>query len=140
MPSPQVLLMVWDDATNNMGLHSGLMATHDQETVKFFKDTKVKCFLCPRAGGTEDSYLQVCEGVHQQLAQLDVCQWACTLQHAVASCIPEDSGCMLAHQCVPVMRCLLHGGSPATPTPTKPLAPLLTNLWLGPGCCQTVLC
>jgi hypothetical protein len=60
--------MVWDDATNNMGLHSGLMATHDQETFTFFKDTKVRCFLCPRAGGTEDSYFQVSGGcVWQQL-------------------------------------------------------------------------
>jgi hypothetical protein len=33
----QVLLLVWDDTTNNMGLHSGLMATHDQETLEFFK-------------------------------------------------------------------------------------------------------
>jgi hypothetical protein len=28
----QVLLLVWDDTTNNSGLHSGVMATHDQET------------------------------------------------------------------------------------------------------------
>jgi hypothetical protein len=33
----QVLLLVWDDTTNNMGLHSGLMATHDQETLEYFK-------------------------------------------------------------------------------------------------------
>jgi hypothetical protein len=35
----QVLLLVWDDTTNNMGLHSGLMATHDQETLEYFKVT-----------------------------------------------------------------------------------------------------
>lgn len=35
------------------------MATHDQETFVFFKDTKVKCLLCPRQGGEEDSLLQV---------------------------------------------------------------------------------
>lgn len=32
-----VLLLVWDDTTNNLGLHSGLMATHDQETFSYFK-------------------------------------------------------------------------------------------------------
>jgi phospholipase D1/2 len=55
-----VLMLVWDDTTNNYGLHSGLMATHDQETYDFFKETEVHCVLCPRQGGTEDSYLQVC--------------------------------------------------------------------------------
>lgn len=109
----QVLLLVWDDASNNLGLHPGLMvrrgargrsvrmhmgahsrrqrackrehvrahkthstpethkqhnraaphptpqATHDQETYHFFKGTKVRCVLCPRQGGSEDSMLQV---------------------------------------------------------------------------------
>jgi hypothetical protein len=35
------------------------MATHDQETAAFFKGSEVHCVLCPRQGGTEDSYLQV---------------------------------------------------------------------------------
>lgn len=56
----QVLLLVWDDASNNLGLHPGLMATHDQETYAFFKGSKVKCVLCPRQGGSEDSLMQVC--------------------------------------------------------------------------------
>lgn len=54
----QVLLLVWDDASNNLGLHPGLMATHDNETYKYFKKTAVKCVLCPRQGGSEDSILQ----------------------------------------------------------------------------------
>lgn len=52
-------MLVWDDTTNNMGLHSGVMATHDQDTYSFFKGTEVTCVLCPRQGGTEDSLLQV---------------------------------------------------------------------------------
>ncbi len=47
-----------DDKTNNMGLMSGVMATHDQETYQFFRSTKVHCILCPREGGVEDSLLQ----------------------------------------------------------------------------------
>ena len=54
-----VLLMVWDDASNNLGLTPGLMATHDNETFAFFKGTAVKCVLCPRQGGEEDSWMQV---------------------------------------------------------------------------------
>lgn len=54
----KVLMLVWDDTTNNMGLHAGVMATHDQLTYTYFKDTEVTCVLCPRQGGEEDSLLQ----------------------------------------------------------------------------------
>lgn len=53
-------MLVWDDQTNNYGLHSGVMATHDQETLAYFKGSKVTCLLCPRQGSDEDSYLTVC--------------------------------------------------------------------------------
>ncbi|KAJ8763951.1 hypothetical protein K2173_003733 [Erythroxylum novogranatense] len=44
-----VLLLVWDDRTSVKELkRDGLMATHDQETADYFKNTKVKCVLCPR--------------------------------------------------------------------------------------------
>ncbi|WOG87783.1 hypothetical protein DCAR_0207014 [Daucus carota subsp. sativus] len=44
-----VLLLVWDDITSCEPLkRDGLMATHDQETGKFFQNTKVHCYLCPR--------------------------------------------------------------------------------------------
>jgi hypothetical protein len=57
----QVLLLVWDDTTNNMpGLGPGVMGTSDEKTNAYFKDTEVCCVLCPRQGGVEDSYLQVC--------------------------------------------------------------------------------
>lgn len=52
-------MLVWDDTTNNMGLHAGVMATHDQDTYSYFKGTEVTCVLCPRQGGEEDSILQV---------------------------------------------------------------------------------
>eukprot|EP00878_Enallax_costatus_P010831 GHUV01011310.1.p1 GENE.GHUV01011310.1~~GHUV01011310.1.p1 ORF type:complete len:894 (+),score=260.77 GHUV01011310.1:345-3026(+) len=54
----RVLMLVWDDTTNNMGLHAGVMATHDQDTYAYFKGTEVTCVLCPRQGGEEDSILQ----------------------------------------------------------------------------------
>ncbi|KAM3269044.1 phospholipase D alpha 1 [Capsicum chacoense] len=45
----KVLMLVWDDRTS-VGLlkKDGLMATHDEETEKYFKDTDVNCVLCPR--------------------------------------------------------------------------------------------
>lgn len=56
----QVLMLVWDDKSNNYPLPiAGVMGTHDNETHAYFKGTNVVCVLCPRQGGTEDSYLQV---------------------------------------------------------------------------------
>lgn len=53
-------MLVWDDRSNNYPLPiAGVMGTHDNETHAFFKGSKVVCILCPRQGGTEDSYLQV---------------------------------------------------------------------------------
>ncbi|XP_050268437.1 phospholipase D alpha 1-like isoform X1 [Quercus robur] len=44
-----VLVLVWDDRTSLMELRKdGLMATHDQDTEKYFQGTNVRCFLCPR--------------------------------------------------------------------------------------------
>lgn len=53
-----VLMLVWDDKSNNSGLMDGIMATHDQETFVYFKDTEVTCLLCPRQGGMEDSIME----------------------------------------------------------------------------------
>ncbi|GAB2275465.1 Phospholipase D [Dionaea muscipula] len=45
----RVLMLVWDDRTSVESVKkSGLMGTHDQETADFFRNTKVKCVLCPR--------------------------------------------------------------------------------------------
>ncbi|KAI9118112.1 hypothetical protein K1719_010444 [Acacia pycnantha] len=44
-----VLMLVWDDRTSVEEVKKdGLMATHDQETEDYFRNTKVKCVLCPR--------------------------------------------------------------------------------------------
>lgn len=42
-----VLVMIWQDRTEILG-NEGLMKTHADETYKFFENTKVRCFLCPR--------------------------------------------------------------------------------------------
>ncbi|KAL4294842.1 hypothetical protein AHAS_Ahas18G0268500 [Arachis hypogaea] len=45
----KVLMLVWDDRTSVPDFKKdGLMATHDQETEQYFKDTDVHCILCPR--------------------------------------------------------------------------------------------
>lgn len=45
----RVLMLVWDDRTSNEQFKKdGLMATHDQETENYFRDTNVHCALCPR--------------------------------------------------------------------------------------------
>ncbi|GBG72654.1 hypothetical protein CBR_g12228 [Chara braunii] len=44
----KVLLLIWDDRTSGVIGSSGIMGTHDQETAEFFKNTAVKCELCPR--------------------------------------------------------------------------------------------
>ncbi|XP_061341039.1 phospholipase D alpha 1-like [Gastrolobium bilobum] len=44
-----VLMLVWDDRTSVPELKKdGLMATHDQETADYFRNTNVHCALCPR--------------------------------------------------------------------------------------------
>ncbi|EFJ26601.1 hypothetical protein SELMODRAFT_441825 [Selaginella moellendorffii] len=45
----RVLMLVWDDRTSIPIVRmDGLMATHDQETLDYFRGTQVKCLLCPR--------------------------------------------------------------------------------------------
>lgn len=47
----RVLLLVWDDKTSHSKLFintAGVMATHDEETRKFFKHSSVTCVLSPR--------------------------------------------------------------------------------------------
>nr|GEW29429.1 phospholipase D gamma 1-like [Tanacetum cinerariifolium] len=57
----RVLLLVWDDptSTNIMGYKvDGLMATHDEETRRFFKHSQVHVLLCPRAAGKKHSWVK----------------------------------------------------------------------------------
>ncbi|MED6133693.1 hypothetical protein PIB30_030552 [Stylosanthes scabra] len=45
----RVLMLVWDDRSSVPEFKKdGLMGTHDQETEQYFRNTKVKCVLCPR--------------------------------------------------------------------------------------------
>ncbi|KAL8167817.1 hypothetical protein V2J09_009316 [Rumex salicifolius] len=55
----RVLILVWDDRTSNELLKKdGIMATHDEETYEFFKNTKVNCVKCPRSSERAQSILQ----------------------------------------------------------------------------------
>ncbi|PWA55606.1 phospholipase D alpha 1 [Artemisia annua] len=54
-----VLMLVWDDRTSVEAFKKdGLMATHDQETGDYFRNTRVHCFLCPREPENKNSYVQ----------------------------------------------------------------------------------
>ncbi|XP_051135824.1 phospholipase D alpha 1-like [Andrographis paniculata] len=73
----RVLMLVWDDRTS-VGLlkKDGLMATHDEETERFFQGTDVHCILCPRNpddGGSFVSDLQVATMFthHQKIVVVD---------------------------------------------------------------------
>ncbi|KAL8119148.1 phospholipase D gamma 1-like [Apium graveolens] len=57
----RVLLLIWDDPTsrNIMGYKTeGIMATHDEETRRFFKNSSVQVLLCPRAAGKRHSWVR----------------------------------------------------------------------------------
>jgi phospholipase D1/2 len=59
-----VLVLVWDDRTS-VGLgpfkRDGLMATHDEDTASYFRNTGVRCVLCPRNPDQGRSYVQEAE-------------------------------------------------------------------------------
>ncbi|KAF4377567.1 hypothetical protein G4B88_006847 [Cannabis sativa] len=57
----RVLLLVWDDKTSHDAYlinTAGVMATHDEETKKFFKHSSVICVLAPRYGSSKMSYIK----------------------------------------------------------------------------------
>ncbi|KAL8189276.1 hypothetical protein R6Q57_028842 [Mikania cordata] len=55
----KVLMLVWDDRTSVGVLKKdGLMATHDEDTESFFKDSDVHCNLCPRNPDDGGSFIQ----------------------------------------------------------------------------------
>ncbi|KAK9143576.1 hypothetical protein Syun_012976 [Stephania yunnanensis] len=57
----RVLLLVWDDPTSKSILGyqvGGLMATHDEETRRFFKHSSVQVLLCPRSAGKRHSWVK----------------------------------------------------------------------------------
>lgn len=54
-----VLMLVWDDRTSVLDFKKdGLMATHDEETEKYFRGSKVHCILCPRNPDVGRSMIQ----------------------------------------------------------------------------------
>ncbi|KAE8654565.1 Phospholipase D alpha 1 [Hibiscus syriacus] len=73
-----VLMLVWEDRTSVQEFKKdGLMATHDQETADYFKNTKVNCVLCPRNPDDGKSIFQGFETVsmfthHQKTVVVDV--------------------------------------------------------------------
>ncbi|KAJ6916524.1 phospholipase D delta-like isoform X2 [Populus alba x Populus x berolinensis] len=57
----RVLLLVWDDRTSHdkFGIETaGVMATHDEETRRFFKHSSVTCVLAPRYASSKLSFLK----------------------------------------------------------------------------------
>ncbi|CAI0471977.1 unnamed protein product [Linum tenue] len=57
----RVLLLVWDDPTSRsiLGYRTdGIMATHDEETRRFFKHSSVQVLLCPRIAGKKHSWVK----------------------------------------------------------------------------------
>ncbi|CAK8574642.1 unnamed protein product [Lathyrus sativus] len=73
----RVLMLVWDDRTSvNVLKKDGLMATHDEETAKFFEGTDVHCVLCPRNpddGGSivQDLQISTMFTHHQKIVVVD---------------------------------------------------------------------
>ncbi|KAM7276196.1 hypothetical protein ACFE04_018062 [Oxalis oulophora] len=57
----RVLLLIWDDPTSRSILGyktDGVMATHDEETRRFFKHSSVHVLLCPRVAGKRHSWIK----------------------------------------------------------------------------------
>ncbi|XP_073033653.1 phospholipase D alpha 1-like [Primulina eburnea] len=55
----RVLMLIWDDRTSVGGLKDdGLMATHDEDTGSFFRNSDVHCQLCPRNPDNGRSLIQ----------------------------------------------------------------------------------
>lgn len=73
----KVCMLVWDDRTSVGVLKKdGLMATHDEETGQFFRDTEVHCVLCPRNpddGGSivQDLQISTMFTHHQKIVVVD---------------------------------------------------------------------
>ncbi|XP_058074449.1 phospholipase D alpha 1 isoform X1 [Magnolia sinica] len=73
----RVLMLVWDDRTSVPLLKKdGLMATHDEETAKYFEGTEVHCVLCPRNpddGGSiiQDLQISTMFTHHQKIVVVD---------------------------------------------------------------------
>ena len=70
----RVLLMVWNEKSNDITDGAGLMGTHDEETEAFFSGTNVECVLVPRQktdGVFADSFVSCCYTHHQKTVICD---------------------------------------------------------------------
>ncbi|CAH2039360.1 unnamed protein product [Thlaspi arvense] len=68
----RVLLLIWDDPTSRSILGyktDGVMATHDEETRRFFKHSSVQVLLCPRNAGKRHSWVKQ-RLVHQEVGTI----------------------------------------------------------------------
>ncbi|XP_052488744.1 phospholipase D alpha 1-like [Gossypium raimondii] len=73
--SVRVHVLIWDDRTSVGSLKKdGLMATHDEETKKFFEDNDANCMLCHRdlSGSiVQDLQITTMFTHHQKIVVLD---------------------------------------------------------------------
>jgi len=73
----RVLVLIWEDRTAvELLRNQGLMKTHCDETLEYFKGTKVYCFVCPRHAARSLSAVQSVEIAaefthHQKTVSLD---------------------------------------------------------------------
>jgi len=70
-----VLVMVWNEASNDGGIMDGLLGTHDEDTTKYFKDTRVICANVQRAKeswlGLGSTFVATCYTHHQKTIIVD---------------------------------------------------------------------
>ena len=71
----RVLVLIWNEKSNDSGLLEGLMGTHDEDTMKFFANSEVICASVPRdkeswlgLGGT---FVSACYTHHQKTVICD---------------------------------------------------------------------
>ncbi|KAH0467031.1 hypothetical protein IEQ34_004269 [Dendrobium chrysotoxum] len=80
----RVLMLVWDDRSSvGEFKKDGVMATHDQDTAEYFRDSGVRCVLCPRNPDVGESYVQELEIAtmfthHQKTLIVDYAETAAT--------------------------------------------------------------
>ena len=72
----RVLVMTWNDRSNDGGLLDGMMGTHDEETLDYFADSGVICANVPRTKkswlGLGGTFVSTCYTHHQKTI---IAQW-----------------------------------------------------------------
>ena len=68
----RVLVMTWNDRSNDGGLHYGMMGTHDEATEDFFAGTDVVTANVPRSKvGMAGEFVSTCYTHHQKTVIVD---------------------------------------------------------------------